>query len=849
MGHFPRGFHGVIRADSPYSRGVGRSGAGAPLAPSGLLHALGVPNGFFSVFHSLFDSSSPDRLVTMSATGLKGQGERPIIQAGSPPPAPDEEIDLRGVLQALGRRRRLALTVLVGSVLAGASITAWQRMFSPTFAGSFQLLVSDPINQDESSDRDKSGFEQLALPGGGNTNTGTLIQVLTSPLLLTPVEGRLGLPTGSLGQSLTVGSPKSGRASRGAEEGVLEVSLQWQDPIQGEVILKELSQVFLGYSLRQRQEKLTQGLSFLDQQAPELQERVNRLQSQLAAFRRSKGFVEPEQQAGAILTQRQSLATQIEGLQQEQARLQGRLEAVRRGELGTSLRTSPALLPGSGSLPDGEPGGAASPSKAPVPSQVGSPLTELNQVEEELAEAQANFTESSPQVRELRAKRDRLKPLLQQRQERELQADLSQNLSQQQEINQQLAQLAVSFRANPNQIKQYQALQQQLEVARDNLSSYIKARENFRLQVAQRTVPWSVLAPPTFGRRPMKPSVSRNLVLSLLLGGVGGTAAALLRDRMDPVFHDPRELKDELPLPLLGLVPHLPQVTTTTVPLAVEAMDASQRFEMRESLRNLFANFRLLRADKSLNLVALTSATQGEGKSITTSLFALTLAQLGTKVLLVDADMRRPMLHHYLGVENADGLSSLLTDTSMDLAGCVIPVQQGLDLLPAGPMPPDTTRLLSSERCGQVVAAIRDLSQYDLVLFDTPPAFLLSDPVLLASHLDGLLLVVGIERVHRDLPAQALERMQGTGVDVLGMLANLPSRRLSSRTQKYGYGYGYGYNRYGDYQGLAIRYQPGVNGKSNSVDNVKNSPDPMPARSSIIARSTHKIARWLDRRD
>jgi capsular exopolysaccharide synthesis family protein len=326
---------------------------------------------------------------------------------------------------------------------------------------------------------------------------------------------------------------------------------------------------------------------------------------------------------------------------------------------------------------------------------------------------------------------------------------------------------------------------------------------------------------------------------------------ALLRDRLDPVFHDSLELKDALPLPLLGVVPHLADVKGITVAKALEAMDGSERFETRESLRNLFANFRLLRADKTVRLVALTSATPGEGKSTSTALFALTLAQLGERVLLVDADMRRPMLHTYVGVENGNGLSSLLTDSSLDLSRSVIPVSPGLDLLPAGPTPPDTTRLLSSERCGEVVAEIRNLPDYDLVLFDTPPAFLLSDPVLLASHLDGLLFVVGIERVNRDLPVQALERMQGTGVDLLGVLANLPARRRRRQKSAYGYSYGYGYaeGRYGGYQELANRYQPGEDGSHGEGSKSITTSTEIRRPPSRMFRGARSMARWLDRRD
>jgi capsular exopolysaccharide synthesis family protein len=210
-----------------------------------------------------------------------------------------------------------------------------------------------------------------------------------------------------------------------------------------------------------------------------------------------------------------------------------------------------------------------------------------------------------------------------------------------------------------------------------------------------------------------------------------------------------------------------------------------------ESLRNLFVNFRLLRADKSVRLVALTSSTQEEGKSMTSALFAQTMAQMGQRVLLVDANMRRPMLHRYLGADNLEGFSSLLSDPQLVLENLVQNIQERLDLLTAGLVPPDPTQLLSSERCRVVVEMIRQLPGYDLVIFDTPPVLLLSDAVLLVEHLDGLLFLVGLSRVNRDLPAQALQRLRDMGVDVLGVLANQPERR-GSGSQRFGEKGGYG---------------------------------------------------------
>lgn len=285
-------------------------------------------------------------------------------------------------------------------------------------------------------------------------------------------------------------------------------------------------------------------------------------------------------------------------------------------------------------------------------------------------------------------------------------------------------------------------------------------------------------------------------------------------------------------------------------------------------MRNIFANFRLLRADKPVRLVAMTSSTQGEGKSTTTALFAQTLAQVGQRVLLVDADMRRPMLHRYLGTDNTEGLSSLLTDPQLEPVSLVRQLQDGLDLLTAGPTPPDPTQLLSSARCELVVQMIRNMPGYDMVIFDTPPAFILSDPVLLAEHLDGLIFLVGLSRVNRDLPALAIERMADTGVDVLGVLANQPvSRKVDEGYYGYGYGYryrygyGYGYAEkgayggYGAYAKAAERPQIDAPGEAEATDQApvavakpvrsrkgKGSKKPL----ATLRSGSRRVIKWLD---
>jgi succinoglycan biosynthesis transport protein ExoP len=713
----------------------------------------------------------------------------------------EDEIDFAKVLTALRRRRRLALAMFGASLLSGALITVWQRTYRPIFEGSFKLLVSDPItNEVRQQGFGANDLETLALPSRGSADVATLIQVLGSPLLLSPIEQKLGLEDGDLEANTTITPAKVG--ARPGETGLLEINLRWHDPVEGRKILEELSRSYLSFSLRQRQEKLAQGLGFLDQQAPELQSRVMDLQNQMEEFRQRTGFVEPVEQATAIKDQQLELSENRKQLEQQQARLQGLAAAVRSGKLSgmpfqqrnVAQGNSFSEMQGTSNLA----GGAFT-----------SLLEDLTQVEKQLAEAEATYTEAAPQVQELRAKRNKLRILLQRRELDAIESSLGQNHAQMMEMWRQQVVLARQFQVNPVQMKQYDALQQQLVVARDNLTSYIKARESFRLQVAQRTVPWTVVASPKFGPRPTKPNVPQNLLISALLGGVAGVGLALLRDRLDNVFHSPKELQEGLAVPLLGVVPYLSVRTDCTISQSLAELRGGERFAINEALRNLFANFRLQRPDKSFRLVAITSSTQGEGNSTTVVLFAQTLAQLGQRVLLVDANMRRPMLHRYVGVHNQQGLSSVITDLDISLEGMLHTVQPGLDLLTAGPVPPDPTQLLSSERCGAVVQMIRNLPGYDLVVFDGPPALLLSDSVLLAEHLDGIIFMVGLSRVNRDLPVQALQRFRYAGLDVLGVVASQPVRSGSGCTRN---SYGYG-----NYAAPAEQEAVAVNGEVNAT--------------------------------
>jgi capsular exopolysaccharide synthesis family protein len=281
------------------------------------------------------------------------------------------------------------------------------------------------------------------------------------------------------------------------------------------------------------------------------------------------------------------------------------------------------------------------------------------------------------------------------------------------------------------------------------------------------------------------------------------------------------ETERELQLPVLGLIPYLPLESGVDVSTSISKMSASERFAIKESLRSLFTTFRLLRSDRDIRLVAVTSSTQGEGKSTAVTIFARTLADLGLKVLVVDADMRLPMQTRYLGLASGEGFSTILTNSSVPLKSLIQPIQDNLDILPAGPKPPDPAKLLNSTRAQEVVNEIRALTEYDIVLFDAPPCLMLSDPILLGEKLDGILFLVGLGKVSRELAPQACRRIKATGVDVLGLICNQVN--FPSRLNDYGYEYGYYYHyAYANDSGSSSTYGKSGEGLGRYARDVGN---------------------------
>jgi capsular exopolysaccharide synthesis family protein len=197
----------------------------------------------------------------------------------------------------------------------------------------------------------------------------------------------------------------------------------------------------------------------------------------------------------------------------------------------------------------------------------------------------------------------------------------------------------------------------------------------------------------------------------------------------------------------------------------------SEDFSMIEAFHYLYTNIQFLNAEHPINSITITSTIKGEGKSTVAVYLAKTAAAVGKRVLLVDANMRFPQLHTYLGLSNKKGLSNTLSsDLSLNEVIQRLPEDENLFVLTAGSVPPDPITLLSSKKMHYLREQF--LALFDLVIYDTPPLNRVADGHLLASQTDGTVLIVKIEKTDRGQVTKALDQLNVADFKVLGVVAN-----------------------------------------------------------------------------
>lgn len=281
---------------------------------------------------------------------------------------------------------------------------------------------------------------------------------------------------------------------------------------------------------------------------------------------------------------------------------------------------------------------------------------------------------------------------------------------------------------------------------------------------------------------PSEPRPLRTVLTAIILGLGVGIGLAFLFESFDESIRSPEDVENKLGLPLLGTIPKLDKNTTPVVALSDPRSHFSEAYYSVRTALQFSTNEGVPRS------LVVTSARPSEGKSTTSTAIAQHLARLGSRVLLVDSDLRNPSLHKVMSAENTHGFSNYLTGGMSLIQLAQETSIPGLSFIPCGPMPPNPAELLGASKLAAMLREAR--AHYDVVVIDAPPVMGLADAPLLASAAAGTILVVEAGGTGRRLAKSAIRRLQVGNAHLLGILLT----KFDARKSSYGYGYGYAYD-------------------------------------------------------
>ncbi|MBD2041647.1 GumC family protein [Microcoleus sp. FACHB-672] len=699
----------------------------------------------------------------------------------------DEEFDLSQVLPIVRRRG-----VLIAGVATGvtAVVGIWSFTQTPEYEGKFQLLL-EPMMPGSQANNLLPINVNSKMPAAG-LDYETQIQVLWSPKVMSPIIEQLQARYGDISYH-SLFNKEAGKnqllIERYNKTKIIEVRYRSLDKAKINFVLQKVAQGYLNYSAEDRKTSNREGINFIEKQLPDLRRRVDEQQRKIQEFRQQFNIINLQIQ-GKHLSER---VTQIQN-----QRLEAETTLNQQRSLYTMLQQRLGLDPDAALA-------AAALTQAPRYQQL---LDKLKEIETKIAIESARFHETSPILKMLREQQQNLIPLLNQEAQQVLgktgniktlpfQDSIRLNLAQQlintantilvQEVRLKATteaerQLNEQVSRFPSLVREHSNLEAELNIATDTLKQLLTQREVLRVEAAQQEVPWELISPPEIMQdmKGIPVPVSPELPITLALGGAAGlllgAGAAALAERLNNIFHTPDDLKNALSLPVIGIIPYNEQklVKPLRGELEEEEVNSSHLLTpsfFQEAFRLLYTKFRFLKLNKRIRSLVISSATSGDGKSTVALNLAQAAAVMGQRVLLVDANLRRPQIHTQLALAPQEGLSDVIS-SNIQVNNVITKsqIEENLWVLTAGKMLTDAPQFLSSKNMQHLMNKLK--FAFDLVIYDAPPLLNVADSKFLAANTDGLVLVVRMGQTDRTVLAQVLDGLSTADFPVLGVVAN-----------------------------------------------------------------------------
>ncbi|MBE9098533.1 GumC family protein [Vacuolonema iberomarrocanum] len=706
------------------------------------------------------------------------------------------------ILSVLSRQRLW----IIGALCVTLPLAAFNSLQKePTFRSSMQLLVEPNYRDPDAVARARADDIRFAEGAPPEIDYATQIRIMQGSALLRRAAEILELEypdididAAEIQQRLAVF--RVTETEDEVDTNILQADYTDNDPERARIVLEAIQDVYQEYNLEQQSLRLETGLSFINDQLPIAAQELEDAEESLELYREGRGLIDPQQQADELTTALAAVEQERRDVRSEFEDLQAQYDILQR-----QLERSPqdALLA----------------SRLSESERYQNLLNEYQLIEVELADLAATFTGDAPNIRLLRQELENQRALLQQEIDRVLGgsgsgvsasdvlsqgqlgdvdltlvgelAQIQTRLSGLAARDSALAQTEASLRQDltlyPGLIAEYDRLQPEIEIQRDTLQQLLRARQELSIDIARGGYRWETIEPPEDGIQ-TGPNVRTDLIIGGIAGLFLGIVLAFIREALDNKLRTTEQLRELGTVPQLGSLPWfrrdagsrpaLAQVpfiagllgdSSTANESSPQIFQALQWLPFRESMDLVYKNIQLLNPNKDPLSIAITSALPGEGKSTIALGLAITAARLHQRVLLIDADLRNPSLHNSLNLPSDRGLTTTLTDHDPESSIYRISwVDCALDLLPAGPVPPDPVRLLSSQAMHDTIRQLE--RNYDLILLDASPVIGTADALQTASVCRNTLLVACLGQVSKAEVSDALSLLQR--FNLIGIVAN-----------------------------------------------------------------------------